>query len=100
MKRGVLSGGGRRFFSIATGPAADGLGWWLAYLCQLTKTYGWSPKYVLFDLPGKQGWAFYSWAIEHDSNYAVRRTSPGYVAQEVAGLGMMPMKRRLFKKRK
>jgi hypothetical protein len=54
----------------------------------------------LFDLPGKQGWAFYSWAIEHDSNYAVQRTSPGYVAQEVAGLGMMPMKRRSFKKRK
>ena len=85
---------------MSTGPAADGLGWWLGYLCQLAKTYGWAEKYILFDLPGKRGWAYYSWAIEHDPDYQVERTGSGYIAQEVESRLQKPSKSRGTKKRK
>lgn len=50
------------------------------------KTFGWSERYVKWGMMGKRTWAFYNWAIEHESSMfgsGLVMVSDGYVAQEI-----------------
>jgi len=66
----------------------------------LTRAYGWTRNYILFDLPGRQGWAFYAWAIENNPDYRIERTTPGYIAQHVERMMKSPPQTKTKKKRR
>ncbi len=49
--------------------------------------YGWSLDYCLNELDGSEGWAWYSFAIEHENKLhgasEIKPVGRGYVQQEV-----------------
>lgn len=45
--------------------------------------YGWTEDYVLFELSGARGWAYYAAAIEINPWLSAERASDGYIAQEI-----------------
>jgi hypothetical protein len=52
----------------------------------LMATFGWSPDYVVNDLPGAEGNVWYAWARENQAGFwgeTPERTGDGYVRQEI-----------------
>ena len=42
-----------------------------------------SRDYVLYELAGCEGWAFYAWSVESDAWRDSERKSKGYIRQEI-----------------
>ena len=64
--------------------AEDGLGWWIDYLCRLMANFPqMSRDYVLYELAGCEGWAFYAGSVESDAWRDSERKSKGYIRQEI-----------------
>lgn len=69
--------------------AVDGLGWLTKKRALLMKTYGWSLRFVKFDMPGAESWVWYNWAMENETSafgHVYKRRTDGYVRQETKRL--------------
>lgn len=74
----------------------DGLGWLVEKRARLMKTFGWSWERVVYEVPCAEGWVWFAWSLENERTAfgnLHKRTTDGYVRQEINRLMAMVKKR-------